>query len=280
MAEQTHSSARKGDLADHFLACCKLGRYLTVMGGSRFIITDDFRQPGHAIEPAAAAVASIYSRDFLVAQAALLPLGKTADGLTFRERRKYERLFELIEQQALSPTVKDSAHALLERGFRESEIRAIEADLGARLSPARIRYREFLAVIGQLMQGRISHGLFVQEFLDFTRAVAGKLDFGIYSFCIDRIFGNMRVPLMVKQLLATEIMKYPPLVRRELLTNILTLPGQSPELVAFIRRLVATQLDRAQLIEIELLEALKSSRLTMGEIEERLKRVAPAAVAP
>jgi hypothetical protein len=141
MAQSMTSASPQGDLADHFLACCKLGRYLTVMGGSRFIITDDFRQPGHVIDSAAAAVASIYSRDFLVAQAALLPLGKTADGLTFRERRKYERLFELIEQQALSPTVKDSAHALLERGFRESEIRAIEADLGARLSPARVRYR-------------------------------------------------------------------------------------------------------------------------------------------
>ena len=71
-------------------------------------------------------------------------------------------------------------------------------------------------------------------------------------------------------------MKYPPLVRRELVTNILTLPGQGPELVAFLRRLVAAQLDRAQLIEIELLEALKSSRLSMREIEDRLKHAVSA----
>ena len=32
-----------GNLADHFLNCAKLGRYLTVESGSRFIITDDFR---------------------------------------------------------------------------------------------------------------------------------------------------------------------------------------------------------------------------------------------
>ena len=170
-----------------------------------------------------------------------------------------------------------SAKAMVESGFREAEIREIEADLGNRLSPARVAYREFLAVIGQLMQGRVSASDFLQEFLAFTRAVAGKLDFGIYSFCIDRIFGNTRVPLNIKQLLATEIMKYPPMVRRELLTNILTLPGQSPELVGFIRQLCNSQLDSAQIIEIELLEAVKASRVSMGEIEQRLRNAVPAA---
>lgn len=269
------TGAPRGDLADHFLACCKLGRYLTVSGGSRFVITDDFRQPPGEIEPAAAAVASIYSRDFLVAEAALLPLGRAAESVGGRARAKYERLFDLIERQALSPAVKDSAHALLTRDFREAEIRALEVELGHRLSPARVRYRQFLAVIARLMQGRISTAAFLEEFVDFTRAVAGKLDFGIYSFCIDRVFGNVRVPTKIKQLLAVEIMKYPPLVRRELLTNILALPGQTPEVSAFIRRLAASQLDRAQFIEIELLEAVKASRLSMGEIEDRLRRGAP-----
>ena len=30
------------DLADHFIACAKLGRYLTVASDTRFFITDDF----------------------------------------------------------------------------------------------------------------------------------------------------------------------------------------------------------------------------------------------
>ncbi len=259
------------DLADHFLACCRLGRYLTVAEGSRFVITDDFRQPQGPILPPAAAMASIYSRDFLVAESALLPLARTAETLSGREREKFERLFDLIEMRALAPGVKTSAHVLLERDFRVGDLRALEDDLDDRLSPARARYREFLAVIGQLMQGRITPRAFVQEFVDFTRSVAGMLDFGIYSFCIDRIFGSPRIPVNIKQVLAGEIMKYPPLVRRELITNILTLPGQSQELGSFIRELLGRRLERAQLIEIELLEAVKGSRISMSEIETRLR---------
>ena len=47
---------RPPDLADHFLWCSKLGRYLTVSDGSRFVITDDFRDA--PVQPEAAAVAS------------------------------------------------------------------------------------------------------------------------------------------------------------------------------------------------------------------------------
>ncbi len=262
------------DLADHFLACCRLGRYLTVAEGSRFVITDDFRQPQGPIPPPAAAMASIYSRDFLVAEAALLPLARMAETLAGRERERFERLFDLIEAQALAPGVKTSAHVLLERDFRVGDLRAIEDDLDDRLSPARVRYREFLAVVGQLMQGRITPRAFVQEFVDFTRSVAGMLDFGIYSFCIDRIFGSPRIPVSIKQVLAAEIVKYPPLVRRELITNILALPGQPGELTSYIRDLLSRRLERAQLIEIELLEAVKDSRISMGEIESRLRREA------
>jgi len=111
----------------------------------------------------------------------------------------------------------------------------------------------------------------VQEFVEFTRIVAGRLDFGIYSFCIDRIFGSPRIPVNIKQVLAAEILKYPPLVRRELVTNILTLPGQPRELTTFIRDLIRRRLDRAHMIEIELLEAVKDSRISMGEIEKRFR---------
>ena len=64
-----------GNLADHFLTCAKLGRYLTVASGSRFIITDDLREENFM--PDAAAMAAIYSRDGLVAEAALLPFSQT-----------------------------------------------------------------------------------------------------------------------------------------------------------------------------------------------------------
>jgi hypothetical protein len=270
-------AAGESTLADHFLACCRLGRYLTVAAGGRFVITDDFRMTSAAPPADAAAMASIYSRDFLVAESALLPLGRTAGALSGRERAKYERLFDLIESHALAPAVKSSAHAMLERDFSLIDVRAIEGELELRLFPARNRYREFLAVVARLIQGEVAARDFVQEFVDFTRTVAGRLDFGIYSFCIDRIFVNARIPQGVKRVLATEIIKYPPLVRRELITNILVLPGLTPEMVAFVRKLLADRLDRAQLIEIELLEAVKFSRLSMGEIEQRLRReVRPA----
>ena len=265
-------AAEQGALADHFLSCCRLGRYLTIAAGSRFVITDDFRQAPAQAPADAAALAAIYSRDFLVAESALLPLGWTAGRLSGRERAKFERLFDLIEAHALAPAVKTSAHAMLERDFSLIDLRAIESELDLRLTPARTRYREFLAIVARLIQNDVAPRDFVQEFVDFTRTVAGRLDFGIYSFCIDRIFGNPRVPQGVKRVLAAEIVKYPPLVRRELITNILTLPGQPPELVAFVRRLLADRLERTHLIEIELLEAVKVSRLTMGEIESRLRR--------
>ena len=263
---------RADALADHFLACCRLGRYLTVAAGSRFVITDDFRASPVEAPADAAAMAAIYSRDFLVAESALLPLGRTAGRLEGPERAKFERLFDLIEAHALAPAVKSSAHAMLERDFSPIDLRAIEGDLDLRLTPARTRYREFLAIVARLIRGDVAARDFVQEFVDFTRTVAGRLDFGIYSFCIDRIFGSSRVPEGVKRVLAVEIIKYPPLVRRELVTNILTLPGQPPELVGFVRRLLNERLERAHLIEIELLEAVKASRLTMGEIETRLRR--------
>ena len=104
------------DLADHFLVCAQLGRYLTVHDGSRFVITDDFRE--HDMGNAAAAtIATIYSKDPLVAQAALLPLGRTG-GIDTKRRHMYERLFALIEQQALDPDVTKAATHILGSDFR------------------------------------------------------------------------------------------------------------------------------------------------------------------
>jgi len=259
---------RSPDLADHFLWCSKLGRYLTVSDGSRFIITDDFRDA--PMQPEAAAVASIYSKDLLVAQSALLPLGAPVHKMSPRKREKYERLFTLIEKQALSDVVRHSAREVLNAGFRNAEIRALEAELGDKLNPARIRYRAFLNVVKQLMDRNITAGPFLDEFRDFTLVVAGNLDFGIYSFCLDRMFGSLRIQMKVKKLLVLEILKYPPIIRRELLTNVLAYPGQARELIEFVKYMVATELGKNAAIEIELLEAFKFRRLSMEDIESSL----------
>ena len=259
---------RSPDLANHFLWCSKLGRYLTVSDGSRFIITDDFRDA--PMQPEAAAVASIYSKDLLVAQSALLPLGAPVHKMSPRKREKYERLFTLIEKQALSDVVRHSAREVLNAGFRNAEIRALEAELGDKLNPARIRYRAFLDVVKQLMDRNITAGPFLDEFRDFTLVVAGNLDFGIYSFCLDRMFGSLRIQMKVKKLLVLEILKYPPIIRRELLTNVLAYPGQARELIEFVKYMVATELGKNAVIEIELLEAFKLRRLSMEDIESSL----------
>ena len=257
------------DLADHFLACTRLGRYLTVFDGSRFVITDDFRDA--PVLPEAAAMASIYSKDLLVAQAALLPLGGAVHKMSVTKREKYERLFKLIEENALSEMVRHSARDVLSAGFRNAEIRALEAELGDKLSPARIRYREFLEIVKQLKARKITAGPFLDEFKDFTQVVAGKLDFGIYSFCLNRMFGSARITIKVKKLLVLEILQFPPIIRRELLTDILALHGQIRELVKFIKYMVATELGKNAAIEIELLEAFKLHRLSMEDIETSLK---------
>ena len=80
-----------GNLADHFLTCAKLGRYLTVESGSRFIITDDLRE--EKFMPDAAAMAAIYSRDGLVAEAALLPLSQTIPIMDVAQRDNMSAYF-------------------------------------------------------------------------------------------------------------------------------------------------------------------------------------------
>lgn len=260
------------DLADHFLQCSKLGRYLTVADGTRFVITDDFRTA--PVISSASAIAAIYSKDFLVAQAALLPLSETAQKMSVRERDRFERLFALIEEEALAEPIKDSARAIREAQFRGAEIRALEAELGDKLSPARVRYREFLDVVKKLMDRKVTAGPFLDEFREFTQDVAGRLDFGIYSFCLDRLMGSVRVLTKVKKLLVLEILKYPAVIRRELLTNILAFPGQEQELIDFVKYMIQNELGKTAAIEIELLEAFKMERLTVRDIEGSLAAAA------
>ncbi len=264
---------RKPDLADHFVACSSLGRYLTVFDESRFVITDDFSDDG-AVDRTAAAVASIFSNDPLVAEAALLPLSKAAMHKKSGEREHYEELFTLIEEQALNPAVKESAQSLLDSGFREARIREIEGTLGDKLSPASTRYRAFLEIVRHLIEHQITPQLFRDEFLDFTYAVAGRLDFGIYSFCLDRIFGNEQIPMKAKGFVVSELLGFPTTIRRELLTNLLTLPGLNKRLGDFVRDAIIQKLGEVAATEIELLAALKTSQMSMEDINEMLDQTA------
>ena len=253
-----------GNLADHFLTCAKLGRYLTVASGSRFIITDDLREKNFM--PDAAAMAAIYSRDGLVAEAALLPLSQTIPIMDVAQRDKYERLFHLIGEQTLAGDVRNAAQSLIASRFRAAEIRDLEAELGNKLNPARLRYRDFLVVVRKLMVREISERSFMDEFKGFTQEVAGRLDFGIYSFCIDSIYSSQKIPVTVKKLLALEFLNFPPLIRRELISNILAEPGQTGNMADFVSAMIDRYLALETVIEIKLLKDLKLHRFSMEEI--------------
>lgn len=265
------------ELSDHFLECGKVGRYLTLADESRFIITDDFGND-QRLSKVSAAAASVFSRDPLVAQAALLPLGFEANRMTGRKRERFEALFDLIEQAAFSDEVRINAQSMLRASFREARIRALEAELGGMISPARQRYRAFLDIIRALVQKKISVSGFRDEFLAFTKAVAGQLDFGIYSFCLDRIFQSTQVPLNAKGALVAELLLFPPLIRRELLTNILSQDAPDRELADFVRTLIEQELDNETVVEIYLLVTLKTSRLSVGAFEDMFRNDPDAAL--
>ena len=77
--------------------------------------------------------------------------------------------------------------------------------------------------------------------------------------------------MKVKKLMILEILKYPPIIRRELLTNILVFPNQTQELKEFSRYLIKTELENAAVVEIDLLEAIKLKELSIEAIERGLK---------
>ncbi|PHS77264.1 MAG: hypothetical protein COB59_09440 [Rhodospirillaceae bacterium] len=259
-------------LADHFVSCTKLGRYLTFQGNGRFLISDDFHSTKVRIPKDAQAMAAMFSRDELVGRAAIMPLAQRASSLDDHRREAYEELFELIERQTLSPRVREGAAQILQAGFRETRIRELEAALGDDLNPARKRYREFLATVRMLIEKKVSSGLFIDDFVDFTTSVAGHLDFGIYSFCLDRIFATPMIPLQVKKLVAIEVLKFPSLVRRELLSNALASTAVDTTTKAFIRHAVSLHLDKEQAVQVELLEAVKCRRISPQDIENSLNR--------
>ncbi|EPY00403.1 hypothetical protein K678_16255 [Magnetospirillum fulvum MGU-K5] len=240
------------------MECGALDTNLSLAPGSRLVITDDLLD-GTVVDAAALSMAAIVARDGQVARAALIPLGVSASKMSGRDRDRYEQLFALIEESAFAPQVRDSAEALIRAGFREARIRDLAAELGGTVGPARERYRAFLDVIRLLTEGRISDGAFLDEFLDFTRQVAGKLDFGIYAMCVDRLFVSERIPLSVKSALLLEVLTYPPLIRRELVTTLLASTRVPPELGQQARSELVVRLTPRQQTEIRLYTLLKRS---------------------
>ncbi|MDA8230538.1 MAG: hypothetical protein M0006_04285 [Magnetospirillum sp.] len=244
------------DLAAHFMDCGSLDTNLTLGPGGRLVITDDLLD-GTVDDLAAISMAAVVARDSMVARAAILPLGMAASRVGDRNRAKYEKLFALIEDSAFDTGARESAEVLIHSRFREAQIRELAEELGGTIQPARQRYRAFLDIIRQLAEKRISERSFLEEFLDFTRAVAGKLDFGIYAMCVDRMFTSARIPMGVKLSLLREILNYPPLVRRELMTSLMASPSAPPELRRHAEREMAGTMSHDQLTEIVLFTTLK-----------------------
>jgi hypothetical protein len=249
-------AARPSDLATHFMECGALNTNLSLAPGERLVITDDLLD-GTVGDVAALSMAAIVARDSQVALAALLPLSLTASKVSARNRPKYEQLFQLIEETAFDNGVRGSAEAMVAAGFREARIRELAAELGGTVGPARTRYRAFLDIVKLLTEKRISEAAFLDEFLDFTRAVAGKLDFGIYAICVDRLFVSPNIPIPVKVSLVGEVMRYPPLVRKELLTNLLASDAAPVELVRYAQGELSAGMTRDQITEIVLFTTLK-----------------------
>ena len=112
----------------------------------------------------------------------------------------------------------------------------------------------------------VSEKLFIEEFKEFTQEVAGKLDFGIYSFCIDSIYSSLNIPVNVKKLIALEFLNFPPLIRRELISNILAIPGETGNIGDFVSAMIERYLALETVIEIKLLKDLKLKRFSMEEV--------------
>lgn len=264
----TDALAATSDLARHFMECGALGTNLTLAPGERLVITDDIFR-GSITDLAAFGMAAVVARDSVVGQAALLPLGLTAARLTGKRRDKFEHLFALIEESAFAPDVRGTVQAMLNAHSLEAEIKAISRELGDILQPARTRYRQFLDIVRAMIDRRISRALFLDEFTDFTRAVAGKLDFGIYALCLDRLFANPRIPLSVKADLLDQVMTYPPTIRKELLTNLMSSPNTPGELVKLTEQRLGGLFTRDQLTEIMLFTTLKLAWAAQRERAQR-----------
>jgi hypothetical protein len=72
----------------------------------------------------------------------------------------------------------------------------------------------------------------------------------------------------VKELLVMEILGFSPLIRRELISNVLSYPGLASDLLQFVNSILERQLDPEVVVEIGLLKDLKLRRFSMEAIND------------
>ncbi|MBV5324890.1 MAG: hypothetical protein J0626_06270, partial [Rhodospirillaceae bacterium] len=73
------------------------------------------------------------------------------------------------------------------------------------------------------------------------------------------LFVSEYIPIAVKAPLLGEVLKSPPLIRKELITNLLSSPKAPRELIDHARGQLAYGMSRAQVTEIVLFTMLKQS---------------------
>jgi hypothetical protein len=244
------------DLAAHFIECGALNVGLTLAPGERLVITDDLLN-GTVGDAAAISMAAIVSRDTQLARAAVISLGVVTSRASRSRRERFEQLFALIEDTVFDDTVRESVDALIASRFRDAQINELIQELGGDIAPARQRYQNFLGIVRLLESGRIPQSAFLDEFAEFTRAVAGKLDFGIFALCVERLFVSERIPIPVKLLLFGQVLKYPPLVRKELVSALLCSDEAPDPLVEFAESAMGEAMTHDERKEIVLVTLLK-----------------------
>ena len=246
------------DRAAHFLECGALNVGLTLSPGERLVITDDLLK-GAVVDFAATSMAAIVTRDHQIGRAAVISLSLAANRADRKTRKRYERLFALIEKEAFDDGVRASIDSLIAAQFRKAQINELVDKLGGATAPARHRYRQFLEIVRLLEGKRISQAAFIDEFVDFTHAVAGKLDFGIFAICVERLFISGNIPLEIKTVLFNQVLKYPPLVRKELVSALLSSNDAPAALVAFAHKAMAGVMTGDERKEVILVTLLKQS---------------------
>jgi hypothetical protein len=80
------------------------------------------------------------------------------------------------------------------------------------------------------------------------------------------MFKNIKISGDIKKLLLIELLSFPDLIRRELLSNLLSQPNQETELVEFTNKTLNQQLSPESVMEIIILKDIKMRRLSMDVI--------------
>lgn len=75
------------------------------------------------------------------------------------------------------------------------------------------------------------------------------------------------MPVKTKALVVAEILGFPPMIRRELLSNILSAPSLAPELSQFVQSQMTEKLPPEASMEITLLLSLKTSQINVAQLK-------------